>query len=90
MSANEEKKGGKRKVLTGTVVGDKMDKTVVVRVERRVTHPQYKKIIKKRKKYKAHDPENRCKVGDVVQIIESRPISSEKRWKVLRTVTKAA
>jgi len=55
-----------------------------------VLHPHYKKFIKKRKKYKAHDPENRCSVGDVVQIIESKPISRDKRWRVVRTLVKAA
>lgn len=71
---------GRRKVLTGRVVSDKMDKTVVVRVERLRRHPLYKKVIKKIKKYKAHDEGNECRVGDVVRIVESRPLSKEKRW----------
>lgn len=71
---------GRRKVLTGRVVSDKMDKTVVVRVERLKRHPLYKKVIKKIKKYKAHDEGNECRVGDVVRIVESRPLSKEKRW----------
>lgn len=75
-----------KKVLKGTVVSDKMDKTVVVSVERIFQHPLYKKTIKTRKKYKAHDEENKCKLGDVVEIIESRPLSKTKRWKVLRIV----
>ncbi|MGB9823294.1 30S ribosomal protein S17 [Thermodesulfovibrio sp.] len=73
-----------KKILKGTVVSDKMDKTVVVSVERIFQHPLYKKTIKTRKKYKAHDEENKCKLGDMVEIIEFRPISKTKRWKVLR------
>ena len=72
-----------RRVLQGEVVSDKNDKTVVVRVERRVMHPLYKKFIRRSKKYAAHDEENRFKVGDVVRIIESRPLSKTKRWQVL-------
>ncbi len=73
-----------KKILKGTVISDKMDKTVVVSVERVFQHSLYKKTIKTSKKYKAHDEENKCRVGDVVEIIESRPISKTKRWKVLR------
>lgn len=73
-----------RKILKGTVVSDKMDKTVVVSVERVFQDPLYKKTVRRRKKYKAHDENNSCKVGDMVEIIESRPISKTKRWKVLR------
>lgn len=72
-----------KRVLQGTVVSDANDKTVTVRVERRTTHPVYKKTIRISKKYAAHDEENRFKVGDVVQIIESRPISKSKRWAVV-------
>jgi len=75
-----------KKILKGTVISDKMDKTVVVSVERIFQHPLYKKTIKTKKKYKAHDEENKCKLGDIVEIIESRPISKTKRWKVLRIV----
>lgn len=78
-----------RKTLTGTVVSDKMDKTVVVAVENYTQHPVYKKIIKRTKKYKAHDEENACKVGDKVVIMETRPLSKEKRWRVLQTIDKA-
>ena len=81
---------GKRKVWQGMVVSDKMDKTVVVRVERLVPHPIYKKYVREHKKYKAHDPDNRCRVGDSVSIMETRPLSREKRWRVrniLRKVT---
>jgi len=71
---------GKR--LVGSVVSDKMDKTVVVRVERLVRHPRYGKVLRRAKKYKAHDEGNVCCVGDVVRIVESRPLSREKRWVV--------
>jgi len=69
-----------RRVLQGTVVSDKCDKTVTVLVERRVMHPIYKKYIRKSKKYAAHDETNSCKAGDVVSIIECAPISKRKRW----------
>lgn len=72
-----------RRVLQGTVVSDKGDKTVTVLVERRVMHPIYKKYIRKSKKYAAHDELNKFKVGDVVSIIECRPISKRKRWAVV-------
>lgn len=72
-----------KRILLGTVVSDKADKTISVRVERRVMHPLYKKFIRRTKKYAAHDPENRCKVGDTVRIRECRPISKSKRWEVL-------
>ena len=72
-----------KRVLSGVVVSDKMDKTVVVRVERRFTHPTYKKIIRRSKKYAAHDETNRCKIGDVVTIRECRPISKNKSWEVI-------
>lgn len=71
-----------KKRLVGSVVSDKMDKTVVVRVERLVRHPRYGKVLRRVKKYKAHDEGNVCRVGDVVRIVESRPLSREKRWAV--------
>lgn len=74
-------KAGKKR-LVGSVVSDKMDKTVVVRVERLVRHPRYGKVLRRAKKYKAHDAKNECHVGDVVRIVESRPLSREKRWAV--------
>jgi small subunit ribosomal protein S17 len=74
-------KAGKKR-LVGSVVSDKMDKTVVVRVERLVRHPRYGKVLRRAKKYKAHDAKNECQVGDVVRIVESRPLSREKRWAV--------
>jgi len=72
-----------KRVLQGVVVSDKMDKSVVVRVERRVMHPVYKKYIKRSAKYTAHDEHNACKVGDIVQIMESRPLSKTKTWVVV-------
>ncbi len=72
-----------KRILQGVVVSDKGDKTVTVRVERRVMHPLYKKFIRKSKKYAAHDADNRCKEGDVVRIQECRPISKRKTWEVL-------
>lgn len=72
-----------KKVYTGKIISDKMDKTVVVAVTRLTQHPVYKKTIRKITKFKAHDGENKCKVGDTVSIIESRPFSKDKRWKIL-------
>ena len=72
----------RRKRLVGRVVSDKMDKTVVVEVESLHRHPLYGKVVRKTKKYKAHDEDNACRVGDVVRIVESRPLSREKRWVV--------
>ena len=75
------------RVLVGRVVSDKMDKTIVVEVERRVLHPKYRKYVNRRKKYKAHDEENACKVDDIVVICESRPLSRTKRWVVVEQRT---
>ena len=72
-----------RRVMQGIVVSDKMEKTVTVKVERRVIHSLYKKFIRRSKKYSAHDENNACKVGDVVSIRECKPISKNKRWEVL-------
>ena len=72
-----------KRILQGTVVSDKNEKTVVVRVERRFTHPLFKKTVRRSKKYKAHDEANKFKVGDVVSIQESKPISRDKRWVVV-------
>jgi small subunit ribosomal protein S17 len=85
-----EQRGSGRKRLVGNVVSDKMDKTVVVSVERRVRHPRYGKVVRRVKKYKAHDEENTCRVGDLVRIVESRPLSREKRWVVEEIVKRAA
>jgi small subunit ribosomal protein S17 len=81
---------GKRKTLTGLVSSDKMDKTVVVLVNRMVLHPVYKKYIRKKTKVKAHDEKNECHVGDKVMLIETRPLSKDKRWRVKEILVKAA
>ena len=78
-----------RKTMIGTVVSDKMDKTVVVAVETRVKHPIYQKTVKRTYKLKAHDEENKCKSGDVVKVMETRPLSKDKRWRVVEIVEKA-
>ena len=79
---------GRRKVRTGRVVSDKMDKTVVVSVGVLKPHPLYKKLVRHTKKYKVHDGNNACKVGDKVKIVETRPLSKEKRWRVLEIVSR--
>jgi small subunit ribosomal protein S17 len=81
---------GKRKTLTGVVTSDKMEKTVVVSVNRLVLHPDYKKYIRKRTKVKAHDEKNECHPGDKVLLIETRPLSKEKRWRVKQILGRAA
>lgn len=78
-----------RKTRVGRVVSDKMDKTVVVAIEDNVKHPLYNKIVKKTVKFKAHDEENSCSVGDRVMIMETRPLSKDKRWRVVEIITKA-
>jgi small subunit ribosomal protein S17 len=80
---------GYRKVREGYVVSDKMDKTVVVEVEDRVKHPKYGKIIRRTKKYIAHDAENACGVGDRVRLMETRPLSATKRWRIAAVLEKA-
>jgi small subunit ribosomal protein S17 len=78
-----------RKTIAGKVVSDKMDKTVVVAIVDSVRHPLYKKIIKRTVKYKAHDEANECRVGDIVRIMETRPLSKDKRWRVVEIIEKA-
>ncbi len=78
-----------RKSRTGTVVSDKMDKTVVVAIQDRVKHPLYKKIVKRTKKFKAHDENNECRIGDRVLIVETRPLSKDKNWRVTQILEKA-
>ena len=79
----------KRKTRTGLVVSDKMDKTIVVTIEDNVRHPLYKKIIKRTVKLKAHDENNECRVGDRVSIMETRPLSKDKRWRLVEILEKA-
>jgi len=81
---------GSRKKMAGIVTSDKMDKTVIVRVDSLVQHSKYKKVVKKFKNYKVHDERNECKLGDRVVIQESRPLSREKRWRVLRIIERAS
>jgi small subunit ribosomal protein S17 len=78
-----------RKVRTGLVVSDKADKTITVSVERQVVHPKYEKIIRSSKKYKAHDEKNESHIGDIVRIMETRPLSKTKRWRLVEIVEKA-
>lgn len=90
---NGERRGagqrGKRKTRVGVVVSDKPDKTVVVAVEQRVAHPLYGKQVVRTKKYYAHDEGNECRVGDVVRIMETRPLSKLKRWRVVEAIERA-
>lgn len=81
-------KRAKRKVRTGVVVSSKMDKTAVVEVERVFQHSFYKKVVRTSKKFKAHDEKNECVIGDLVEIMETRPISRDKRWRVVKILGK--
>ena len=78
-----------RKVRLGRVVSDKMEKTVIVQVTDRKSHPLYKKVMQRRVRFKAHDEGNECKIGDLVRIMETRPLSKDKRWRVVEVVEKA-
>ena len=80
---------GNKRLITGVVVSDKMDKTVIVRTERLVKHQVFKKYIRRHVKYKAHDERNECNIGDKVLIVESRPISKDKRWRMQEILEKA-
>ena len=77
-----------KKTMTGVVVSNKMDKTVVVKVERRFSHPVFKKVVKTTKKYKVHDEKNECLEGDFIRIQETRPLSKEKRWRLLGIISR--
>ncbi|MDD3153324.1 MAG: 30S ribosomal protein S17 [Victivallaceae bacterium] len=85
-----ENKRGNRKEMVGVVVSDCQDKTIVVNVDRRTAHPLYKKVVKIRKKFTAHDEKNEAKTGDTVRIIETRPLSRNKRWRLLEILSRAA
>ena len=89
MTETKDATRGARKTRTGVVVSDKMTKTVVVAIERRVPHPQYGKMVTRTKRVKAHDEENTVKVGDTVRIMETRPLSKDKRWRVIEIVERA-
>ncbi|MET0799816.1 MAG: 30S ribosomal protein S17 [Actinomycetota bacterium] len=79
----------RRKVRTGVVVSDTMDKTVLVRIDRKVTHPLYRKTVRRSSKFAAHDEQNEARVGDTVRVMETRPISKSKRWRVVEIVERA-
>ena len=85
---NEERTSS-RKTRIGKVVSDKMDKTIVVTVEDRVAHPLYKKIIKRTYRLKAHDENNECNIGDTVKVMETRPLSKDKRWRLVEIIERA-
>ena len=87
-SASTSSERGRRKTMVGTVVSVKMDKTAVVAIERRERHPLYRKIVRSTKRYKAHDPNNGAVLGDVVRIEETRPISKDKRWRIIETLVR--
>lgn len=89
VDATQEDKKKARKVREGLVVSNKMNKTVVVAISRQVIHPQYGKFVRRTRKYVAHDESNACNVGDLVRIVETRPLSKTKRWRVQQIVTKA-
>jgi len=80
----------RRKVLSGEVISDRMDKTITVKVERRIRHSVYERVIRRSKKYHAHDEQNQCHIGDQVRIIETRPLSKTKRWRLLEIVSQHA
>jgi len=80
---------GNRRTVQGVVVSDKMDKTIVVLVERLVKHPKFQKYVRRRTKHKVHDEENRCNIGDMVLIVESRPLSKDVRWRMREILKKA-
>ena len=80
---------GYRKTRVGVVVSDKMDKTIVVAIKTKVRHPLYGKMVNRTRKFKAHDEENACGIGDTVRIVETRPISKDKRWRLVQIMEKA-
>jgi small subunit ribosomal protein S17 len=85
----QEKERGRRKIRVGKVVSDKMEKTVVVVIERLVKHPVYKRYVRKRSRFKVHDEKNECKEGDTIRFMETRPLSKEKRWRFVEFVERA-
>ncbi len=87
--AEQEVTGTKKRVMVGTVVSNRMDKSIVVSVERMTKHTVYKKYLKSSKKYMAHDEKNECSIGDIVRISETRPISSRKNWKLVEIIMRA-
>ena len=88
-TAEQPRQRGYRKVRLGRVISNKMQKTVVVAVEDRKSHPLYKKVVRRQVSYKVHDEQDECRVGDLIRIMETRPISKDKRWRVAEIVEKA-
>ena len=80
----------RRRILSGEVISDRMNKTITVKVERRIRHAVYERVVRRSKKYHAHDENNQCQVGDQVRIIETRPLSKTKRWRLLEVVRQRA
>jgi small subunit ribosomal protein S17 len=89
MTTTPEETRNRRKLRTGKVVSDRMDKTAVVSIERLVKHPVYGRYVRKRSKFKVHDEKNECKVGDVIRFMETRPMSKDKRWRLVEFVERA-
>jgi small subunit ribosomal protein S17 len=89
VSEQPQRERGRRKVRTGVVVSDKMDKTVVVRIDRQVRHPLYGKTVRRSSKLAAHDEANDARTGDTVRVVETRPLSKSKRWRVVEIVERA-
>jgi small subunit ribosomal protein S17 len=89
MQENTVEIRGNRKTRVGTVVSDKMEKTIVVAIRSRVKHPMYGKILNRTKRVKAHDENNECRIGDTVKIMETRPLSKDKHWRLVEVVSKA-
>jgi small subunit ribosomal protein S17 len=88
-TATDQVDRAKKKIRVGTVVSDKMQKTVVVQIERLVRHPVYKRYVRRRKRFKVHDEENQCRTGDVIAFMETRPLSKDKRWRFVKFVERA-
>jgi small subunit ribosomal protein S17 len=82
----DKKNRGKKKILIGVVISDKMDKTITVKVERLIKHKLYGKTVRSHSKFKAHDPENKAKVNDKVKIVQTRPLSKDKRWRLIQVI----
>ena len=88
-TTTEAEERGRRKLRVGKVVSDKMEKTVVVVIERLVKHPEYKRYVRRRSRFKVHDEKNECKEGDIIRFMETRPLSKEKRWRFVEFVERA-
>ena len=88
-TTTEAEERGRRKLRVGKVVSDKMEKTVVVVIERLVKHPVYKRYVRRRSRFKVHDEKNECKEGDIIRFMETRPLSKEKRWRFVEFVERA-